>query len=227
MTDIRKHAYIIGKDLENFSNSFPIPKDIEVKTLNLSGKLHISYYLLSIAREIVDKSPDADQIQDLVAYSAECIEETIADIEAYIYKCSMKSKAEIQNYLARYEEITEQDSLNYSISEDFNMISNLMSTQSKMSEWISEKMKNSNISDSSSIILFDVTRNGNNKANPFDLASSLEDKSSLQCPTVSVEEMIDSAFVNSLIEMGNKKRTIIIQVEDRRESCQCSVCPLM
>ena len=222
-----KNAYLIGKDLSTFK-IFPfLPEGIALKYINITNEMHISYYILSIARLTVIKTPNSSEFEalSLLSCNIENIEETIADVESYIYKFSLKPAKEIESYLARYEELMEQDSLNYSVTEEFSALSSLMAKSNRMSEWIAERMKGSAVSNNSSIIHFEARENSI-KNNPFELASSIEDKSSVNCPMVSVDEIIDSNFVNSLIEMGNKKKTIIMQVEDKPESCQCKLCPL-
>jgi hypothetical protein len=129
-------------------------------------------------------------------------------------------------YVPINDEKHEPDTLNYSSSEELSAINSILAKKSLVSEWISMKMKGSLISDMSSITNFDAVKSGSGNKNPFDLASSLEDYSSIKCNKISSEEIIDSNFVSGLIEISGKKKTILMQTEDKVQSCQCSVCPI-
>ncbi|OMJ73659.1 hypothetical protein SteCoe_27593 [Stentor coeruleus] len=229
ITDEAKTAFLIGKDWTSYNLSKIIPEDISLKTLYIPEDLHISYYILSIAREIVIKSPNSAGFENfaVAACKIESIEETINDVIGFIYKYSLKSPAEINSYLQKYEEIAEQDSLIYSVSDEVDIFSSLIAKSQRMSEWINSKLKTSNVSIGSSIAKFDTLGVELNKNNPFELASSIDDRSSLNPSIISVDEIIEPTFVSSLLEMGAKKKTIIMQIEDKKESCHCGVCPMM
>lgn len=175
------------------------------------------------------KSSDSSELDRLAqsSYEMESIEDRSLDTQKYLYKCTIKSPVEPSGYLVKYEEVPEQDSLNYSSSEDISNFSLLVPKNTRMSEWIKSKMKGSIASNASSVVQFDAHINESSNKNPFELASSIEDKSSFNRQTISVEDIIDSTFINSILELGNRKRTILMQIEEKPESCQCGMCPII
>lgn len=228
ITDKEKSAFLIGKNWVQYNFTQVMPADIRVHKLQIPENLHVSYYFLAIARHIVGHSPSSENFDRIVKEACEIsnIEETIQEVMNYIYTSSLKTAEEIESYLSRYNELAEQDSLNYSNSEDLSMLDSIIGKPSKMSDWIGRKMKSSVNESESSILQFDALSPPPQKSNPFDLASSIDDRSSINPQTVSVDEIIDSNFVNSLLELGSKRKTIIMQVEDKPESCHCGLCPI-
>lgn len=228
ITDSSKTAFLVGKDWSRFSLTSVIPADIQVNFTQTPSNLHISYYIVAIARHTVLFSPDCSNFNRIAQEACEIrnVEATVQDVISFIYSNSLKSKQEIESYLNRYNEVLEQDSLNYSSSDELSFLDSIAGKTSKMSEWIGKKMKNNLSESESSVIQFDTLNPEMIKGNPFDLASSIEDKSSYGPPTISVDDIIDSTFVNSLLELGNRKKTIIMQVEDNPESCHCGLCPI-
>jgi hypothetical protein len=228
ITDSNKTAFLIGKDWSNYNLSSIIPSDIQLSLTPTPASLHMSYFILSIARLTVLNSPDCSSFPILAqeACHPNHIEDTIQEVIEFIYTTSLKPREEIENYLTRYQEIIEQDSLNYSSSDELSLLESIAGKTSKMSDWVGRKMKNHASDSESSIVQFDTLNPEMNKKNPFDLASSCEDKSSIAPPRISVDDIIDSAFVNSLLDLGNKRKTIIMQIDEKPESCQCGLCPI-
>ena len=226
ITDQAKCAFLIGKDWSEYNISSIVPSEITLKHVSLPEELHISYSILSIARQLVLNKPNTSQFENLAleACSEFNLQETIQDIEKFIYGNSIKSSAEIEGYLSRYNEIIDQDSLNYSSSEEISAVSSLLTTTNRMTQWIGNKMKES-LSNLSSVTNFDAHKN-ESLGNPFDLASNVEDKSSFNHPPFTADENIETSFVNSLLEIGSKKRTIVMQIDDKSQSCYCNACPI-
>lgn len=228
VTDKEKSAFLIGKNWVQYNFAQAIPPEIRICEVEVPENLHVSYYFLAIARHIVAHSPDSESFQRLVKEACEManIEETIQEVTGFIYSNSLKTQEEIESYIGRYNELLDQDSLNYSNSEDLSILDSIIGKPSKMSDWIGRKMKSSMNESESSVIQFDALTPPPQKSNPFDLASSIDDRSSINYQTVTVDEIIDSNFVNSLLDLGNKRKTIIMQVEDKPESCNCGLCPI-